>query len=64
MENITKSPVFFKGIRKVADRARHRQLLDNPKFTCYYCTERDECEFAFDAYNINGNCLAECVDEK
>lgn len=27
--------------------------------TCWDCTSKDTCEFAFDAYNTNGDCLAE-----
>lgn len=28
-------------------------------FTCDTCKQNDDCEFAFDAYNTNGDCLAE-----
>lgn len=28
-----------------------------PRHTCFYCNERSSCEFAFDDYNIEGDCL-------
>lgn len=28
-------------------------------FTCAQCGAKGECEFAFEAYNTNGDCLAE-----
>ena len=28
-------------------------------FTCQKCTAKESCEFAFDTYNTNGDCLAE-----
>lgn len=27
------------------------------KLTCFSCSERDRCKFAFDPYNTNGDCL-------
>ena len=27
-------------------------------FTCDTCKDNDNCEFAFDAYNTDGDCLA------
>jgi len=28
-------------------------------YTCYDCPNRPACEFAFDLYNVHGDCLAE-----
>jgi hypothetical protein len=28
------------------------------KFTCADCKDADTCDFAFDPYNTNGDCLA------
>lgn len=27
-------------------------------FTCFTCTEKDECSLSFDPYNLDGYCLA------
>lgn len=32
---------------------------DKEMYTCYGCGARDRCEFAWDEYNTNGDCLAE-----
>jgi len=37
----------------VANHSRAKQL------TCDYCTERIKCEFAYDLYNTDGDCIAE-----
>lgn len=29
------------------------------RFTCFRCTLKDKCSYAFDGYNIDGDCLAE-----
>jgi hypothetical protein len=31
---------------------------DNRKITCEDCLDNDNCEFAFDHYNTDGDCLA------
>ena len=28
------------------------------KFTCCDCSEKETCEYAWDRYNVNGDCLA------
>lgn len=28
-------------------------------FSCYECPDSEKCPFAYDAYNTNGDCLAE-----
>ncbi len=32
--------------------------VDNPIFTCSTCNDKRTCYFAFDGYNIDGDCLA------
>lgn len=32
---------------------------ENTIFTCDTCPSNDTCEWAFDGYNTNGDCLAE-----
>ena len=27
-------------------------------FTCYHCPHKNTCEYAWDVYNIDGDCLA------
>jgi len=27
--------------------------------TCWYCLKQEKCPYAYDAYNTNGDCLAE-----
>lgn len=29
------------------------------ELTCFKCSLKDKCEYAFDPYNTNGDCLAE-----
>jgi hypothetical protein len=43
-----------------------KQLLNTPfgtepieSYTCYDCPLWQKCEFAFDGYNTDGDCLAE-----
>jgi len=33
-------------------------LLDKNKFTCNTCFSKDECQYAWDLYNTDGDCLA------
>jgi hypothetical protein len=36
------------------------ELREDPKpeeTTCWTCPAKDTCEFAFDGYNTNGDCL-------
>ena len=33
-------------------------------YTCQYCNQMDTCKWAFDDYNMNGDCLAEKQDER
>lgn len=33
-------------------------VRENKYCTCDYCEDSDTCEFAFDPYNTNGDCLA------
>lgn len=43
-------------------RARGAAYFDAPEavvFTCDNCDAAPECEFAFDPYNTDGDCLAE-----
>lgn len=32
--------------------------FDSRNYTCDDCTDADQCEFAYDSYNTNGDCLA------
>jgi MoaA/NifB/PqqE/SkfB family radical SAM enzyme len=34
-------------------------LFDIEQFTCDDCPRKHECQWAFDAYNTNGDCLAD-----
>ena len=43
--------------KAVAENAEY--LGPNPVFTCDNCRQRNKCEFVFDTYNTNGDCLAE-----
>jgi MoaA/NifB/PqqE/SkfB family radical SAM enzyme len=38
---------------------KEKQKLDMMRFTCYDCLSNKECEWAYDEYNLNGDCLAE-----
>jgi len=40
-------------------RADVAAAFDIDKFTCDECQARHTCEWAFDAYNTDGDCLAE-----
>lgn len=40
-------------------RADVASTFDIDKFTCDDCPARQTCEFAFDAYNTDGDCLAD-----
>ena len=31
--------------------------IDDERFTCNKCADKDDCEYAFDEYNTNGDCL-------
>ena len=32
---------------------------EKKRYTCYDCSAKDECEFAYDEYNTDGDCLAD-----
>ena len=34
-----------------------RYEVDKESTTCWNCAEKDTCEFAFDPYNTDGDCL-------
>ena len=40
-------------------RGESAAAFDIEKFTCDDCPARYTCEWSFDAYNIDGDCLAE-----
>lgn len=42
-----------------AFRAEMVEAFGIAKFTCDDCGARHDCEFAFDPYNTDGDCLAE-----
>lgn len=44
-------------IQKLRDRVAKAEGVE--KFTCDDCRDRRTCEWAFDSYNTNGDCLAE-----
>lgn len=29
------------------------------EFTCHFCADKDSCEFAWDLYNTDGDCIAD-----
>jgi len=35
-----------------------REIINDSKYTCFDCEDKFECEYAFDNYNTNGDCLA------
>jgi len=35
-----------------------REKMVDPRCTCMDCEDRFDCEFAFDGYNFDGDCLA------
>jgi hypothetical protein len=37
----------------------HLPRYEPERFTCYGCAARELCEFAWDSYNTDGDCLAE-----
>lgn len=39
-------------------RAEVAQGWEIDEFTCDKCSDRYDCEYAFDMYNTNGDCLA------
>lgn len=39
-------------------RLRWQAELWRETTTCFDCAKNTECEYAFDAYNTNGDCLA------
>jgi hypothetical protein len=45
------------GVRAI--RAVLAELDSEPPLTCDTCTEAPTCEFAGDAYNVDGDCLRE-----
>lgn len=55
---MTKDELIKDGI------ANNHFKSDDPKeaekeFTCFLCSEKDKCVYAWDLYNTNGECLAE-----
>lgn len=42
-----------------ASRAEVAAMFGIEKFTCDECPARKTCKWAFDAYNTDGDCLAE-----
>ncbi len=44
-------------IKKLRERAV--EYVGETEFTCDDCRDRRTCEWAFDPYNTNGDCLAE-----
>lgn len=53
-----------KELQKLRDRL-HNENVDlgyasqEDKYTCDDCPVKHDCDFVFDAYNLNGDCLAE-----
>lgn len=37
----------------------HDRLPSGTTITCDTCADADNCKFAFDPYNINGDCLGD-----
>ena len=37
----------------------NRQIIPLEFYTCHKCGAKDNCQYAWDDYNINGDCLAE-----
>ena len=34
------------------------EWIKHPQCTCSDCEDKDDCQFAYDHYNTNGDCLA------
>jgi hypothetical protein len=52
------------GSEKLGDRLSERRSSaakdwDISEFSCDHCSAAKTCEYAFDPYNTNGDCLAE-----
>ncbi len=42
-----------------ADKTRKAmKMADDREITCQTCQDNDKCEYAFDPYNTQGDCLA------
>ena len=37
---------------------QYSDALDNPSSTCFSCEIKDNCKYAFDLYNTDGDCIA------
>ena len=53
---------FSDAIRTV-NRTENKEIafkwLKTHNCTCINCNKKDNCEYVFDEYNINGDCIAE-----
>lgn len=54
-----KRPVPITEEEAQALRAKAVHLVGEQKFTCDDCPARLSCTLSYDAYNTNGDCLAE-----
>jgi hypothetical protein len=43
--------------------SEHFRIPDASEFTCFDCSVRDTCEYAWGLYNTNGDCIAELIKE-
>jgi hypothetical protein len=49
---------FAKQYADERDAFNEERELNKAEYTCYYCDENASCKHTFDAYNIDGDCLA------
>ena len=40
------------------DDLPQEEPIPKEHYTCHYCTDNDKCEWAWDRYNTDGDCLA------
>lgn len=51
-------PLSFEDIQASEDYAATFEDVPDEAFSCHTCNEKYDCPFAYDYYNLNGDCLA------
>lgn len=44
---------------EVHDRDKLKEIMKGKNCTCNDCPSRETCEWAYDPFNVDGDCLAE-----
>jgi hypothetical protein len=53
-----KDDVHVEHAKYILGKRAAISVLHPSNYTCFHCAQQQDCPFAFDAYNMDGDCLA------